>query len=405
MKKRSLFSQMFGKKEDNIQNNASGYVNFELLNSSTSAFSPWHGRIYDNDIVRSCIRPIATNLGKLNFKHIRNGKDGLQVMEGGTIYYLLKYPNKYMTMQKLIEKLSVQYELEGNAYAYVKKDIYDKPEEIFPIPCKRTELLEYDDELYTRFTFSSGKKITVPYSDVIHLRKDFNENDFYGTDSTQALKNIMNVLDTTDKGVIQAIKTSAIVKWILKFKTVLSPTDRKKQIDNFATSYLSVDNAENKNVAATDPRYDAEQVKDNNFVPNEKQMDSYKQRLYSYFGVNEKIVNNSYNENDWNAFYESKIEPIAREFTDQLTKILFSKHERECGNEIVYEPSSLQFSSMTTKLALVSMVDRGAMLPNEWRKILNLGPIEGGDKPIRRLDTAVVKTEEIKPNEGGDQNE
>lgn len=405
MKKRSLFSQMFGKKGDNIQNNNSGYVNFELLNSSTSAFSPWHGKIYDNDIVRSCIRPIATNLGKLNFKHIRNGKDGLQVMESGNIHYLLKYPNKYMTMQKLLEKLSVQYELEGNAYAYVKKDIYNKPEEIFPIPCKRTELLEYDNELYTRFTFSSGKKITVPYSDVIHLRKDFNENDFYGTDSTQALKNIMNVLDTTDKGVIQAIKTSAIVKWILKFKTVLNPNDRKKEIDKFATNYLSVDNTENKNVAATDPRYDAEQVKDNNFVPNEKQMDIYKQRLYSYFGVNEKIVNNSHNENEWNAFYESKIEPIAREFTEQLTKILFSKHERECGNEIVYEPSSLQFASMTTKLALVSMVDRAALLPNEWRRILNLSPIEGGDKPIRRLDTAVVKTEEIIPNKEGDQNE
>ena len=36
------------------------------------------------------------------------------------------------------------------------------------------------------------------------------------------------------------------------------------------------------------------------------------------------------------------------------------------------------------------MVDRGAMTPNEWRSVMNLGPIEGGDKPIRRLDTAPV---------------
>ena len=39
------------------------------------------------------------------------------------------------------------------------------------------------------------------------------------------------------------------------------------------------------------------------------------------------------------------------------------------------------------------MVDRGAMTPNEWRSILSLGPIEGGSKPIRRLDTALVKEE------------
>ena len=36
------------------------------------------------------------------------------------------------------------------------------------------------------------------------------------------------------------------------------------------------------------------------------------------------------------------------------------------------------------------MVDRGAMTPNEWRSILNMAPIEGGDVPIRRLDTQVV---------------
>ena len=36
------------------------------------------------------------------------------------------------------------------------------------------------------------------------------------------------------------------------------------------------------------------------------------------------------------------------------------------------------------------MIDRGAMTPNEWRAILNMAPIEGGDKPIRRLDTQVV---------------
>lgn len=60
---------------------------------------------------------------------------------------------------------------------------------------------------------------------------------------------------------------------------------------------------------------------------------------------------------------------------------------------------------MSTKLGLVQMVDRGAMTPNEWRTVLNLIPIEGGDKPIRRLDTALVedkkKTNQV---EGGDKN-
>ena len=37
-----------------------------------------------------------------------------------------------------------------------------------------------------------------------------------------------------------------------------------------------------------------------------------------------------------------------------------------------------------------AMVDRGAMTPNEWRAVLNMVPLPGGDEPIRRLDTQVV---------------
>ena len=37
-------------------------------------------------------------------------------------------------------------------------------------------------------------------------------------------------------------------------------------------------------------------------------------------------------------------------------------------------------------------------------EILSLGPIEGGDKPIRRLDTALVKEGKV-TDEGGDNNE
>ncbi len=42
------------------------------------------------------------------------------------------------------------------------------------------------------------------------------------------------------------------------------------------------------------------------------------------------------------------------------------------------------------KLNLLQMVDRGALTPNEWRRAFNLAPVDGGDKPIRRLDTQPV---------------
>ena len=62
-----------------------------------------------------------------------------------------------------------------------------------------------------------------------------------------------------------------------------------------------------------------------------------------------------------------------------------------------FAANSLQYASMSTKLQLSQMVDRGAMTPNEWRAVLNMGVIEGGDKAIRRKDTGTVK--EVKKSE------
>jgi hypothetical protein len=84
-------------------------------------------------------------------------------------------------------------------------------------------------------------------------------------------------------------------------------------------------------------------------------------------------------------------EPISIQLSGEYTRKIFSRRERGFGNKIYFEASNLQCASLSTKLQLMQMVDRGAMTPNEWRETMSLAPIEGGDKPIRRLDTAVVK--------------
>ena len=115
-----------------------------------------------------------------------------------------------------------------------------------------------------------------------------------------------------------------------------------------------------------------------------------KQRIYDYFGTNDDIVQSKFNEDKWNAYFEAKIEPFARKLSEEMSRKIFSRRERGFGNRIVAEANSLQYASMSTKLNLLQMVDRGALTPNEWREVLNLGAIEGGDKAVRRLDTALV---------------
>ena len=66
----------------------------------------------------------------------------------------------------------------------------------------------------------------------------------------------------------------------------------------------------------------------------------------------------------------------------ELTYKVYTDRQRGFGNEVIYESSRMNYMSMENKLKLVQMVDRMSLLPNEWRAIMNLPPIEGGDKPL-----------------------
>ncbi|MFA7177316.1 MAG: phage portal protein, partial [Smithellaceae bacterium] len=117
--------------------------------------------------------------------------------------------------------------------------------------------------------------------------------------------------------------------------------------------------------------------------------------IYRYFGVSEDAIQGKLHGDAWEAFYDSAIEPFLIAMSAELTYKMFTDRQRGFGNEIIFESSRMQYMSMANKLALVQMVDRGSLTPNEWRQVLNLGPIEGGDVPLRRLDTAVVNDNNI----------
>ncbi|HBF5909309.1 TPA: phage portal protein [Clostridioides difficile] len=369
---------------------APGKVMMELISDSGNGFYSWHGNLYKSDIVRSIIRPKAKAVGKMTAKHIRSNETEFKTNPEIYIKFLLENPNPFMSGQILQEKMVTQLELNSNAFAVIIKDDYNMPTQIYPLNALNVEAIYENEVLFLKFLLRNGKVVSYPYSDIIHLRKDFNENDLFGTSPAKVLEPIMEVVNTTDQGVVKAIKNSNTIKWLLKFKTALRPDDIKKEVKSFEKNYLQID-SEAGGAAATDSKYDAEQVKAESYVPNAAQMDKAIQRLYSFFNTNEKIIQSKYSEDEWNAYYESEIEPVGLQLSNQYTEKLFTRKARSFGNEIVFEASNLQYASMSTKLNLVQMVDRGSLTPNEWRKIMNLSPIEDGNKPVRRLDTAVVE--------------
>lgn len=370
--------------------NATKVSRYKMVTERGNGFYAWNGKLYHSDIVRACIRPKTKAIGKLIAKHIRNDTNGLKTNPDAYIRFLLEEPNPFMSGQVMQEKVANQLALNNNAFILIIRDEYGYASELYPIPCSGVEALYIQNELYLKFYFLNGNISTFPYTEIIHLRDDYNENDIFGESPAKALTALMDIISTTDQGIVKAVKNSSIIQWLLKYTTVTRPEDLKKNAKEFADSYLNIE-SDSIGVAAVDSKAEAIRVEPKDYVPNAAQMDRTKQRIYSFFNTNEKIVMSTYTEDEWISYYESVIEPLAMQMSNEYTRKLFTRRERGFGNKIIFEASSLTFASMSTKISIYKeVVQNGGMLIDEWREIMGWGPIEGGDKPIRRLDIAQV---------------
>lgn len=380
----------------------------ELMQQIGNNYLSWNGTIYNSDIVRSCIRPKVKATGKLVAKHLREtidqeGHTDLKVNPSNAIKLLLEEPNPLMTGQMLQEKLATQLCLNSNAFALIIRDDMGNAVEIYPVVARTAEAVYSESgRLSLRFTMNNNKIYTFPYEDIIHLRQDFNENDIFGTPIAPVLTPLLEVVTTTDQGVINAIKNSSIIRWLLKFSNSMRKEDLKSQAKDFADNFLAT--SEGMGVAAVDAKADATQINPTDYVPNAAQMDRTTKRIFDLFNTNEAIVSSDYTENQYNSYFDAEVEPVLIQLGGEYTRKLFTRRERVFGNKIVFEASSWDSASISTKLNLQAMVDRGALTPNEWRATFNLAPVPGGDNPIRRLDTAAVDSSE-KSTEGGSTDE
>lgn len=362
----------------------------------------WNDNIYKSDIVMSTIRPYVHAIGKAVAKHImetinQDGTRDVKVNPEPYIRFLLEEPNPYTTGQKFREQLATALKINNHAFAWIVRDENGLPMQMYFINATAAQSV-YDSagKLSIRFYFPNGKQALVPYEDLIHLRGDVNTgSDFFGGSKVELLMPLMELLGTIDRGVIHSIKNSGIIRWLLKFSNSTRPEDLAENARTFSQQFLGSENG--TGVAAVDSKSEAIQIKPNDHAPNTIQADRTVRRIYAALNTNEKIVTSCFTEDEWNAYYESEVEPDIIQMGDEFTRKLFSRKKRGFGNYIVFESSNLSTASMATKLALREMVDRGAMTPNEWRATFNMAPAPGGDVFIRRLDTAAIESE-VKPN-------
>jgi HK97 family phage portal protein len=357
------------------------------LNGFTPTFTDFGSDIYQSDIVRSCIHTIASHAAKLNAKHIQRVSSNLKEINDNISKLLTLQPNPNMNAYDFIYKIVGQMLLKSNVFVYIMRNDVGIITGFYPINPYYVEFLEDPaGGLWIKFSFGAGKKVTMAYSDIIHLRRYYIENEIFGDSNSKALLPTLELINTTNQGIVNAVKSSANLRGLLKFtQAMMKPEDIKKQRDEFVKDYMETNN--NGGIAAIDAKADYIELKNEPTLADAKQMKIIEDKVYKFYNLNENIVTSKYTEDEFNAFYSSVLEPIAIQLSLEFTAKCFTAGKLGTGHEIIYSAKRLTFANMQSKISMArDLVPLGLFTVNEMREIFELEPVEGGDKRLQSLN-------------------
>lgn len=375
MAKRSLFSKIFG--NDKSTTNPPTSEQLEIVEGQKAVFTQYKGDFYNDPDVLACVDAIARNGAKMHPRHIRNFNGKLENPKGSIYKLLAKQPNEIQNAYKFYYQVLSNLELYNNSFIYIQKDNDLKVSGLYPLDFNEVKLYEYKDKIWVKFKFGRSKERFVPYADCIHLTRFVGQDGLFGG-SSLPIRKVLDIKHILDEGIINAIKTTQSIKGVIKStKAMLKPEDVKKMRDQFVQDFI--DSRGNKSgIGGLDATTDFTPVKIEPTTASDSQMKSIDNKILNYFGVSENIIQSNYSEDEWNAFYESVLEPIGLQMSLEFTNKLFTSTEKNFGNEILFESNRLQYASNKTKIELIRYASN-ILTINEQREVFNLSPIDNGD--------------------------
>lgn len=394
MEKRSLFKRLFG--SDRGETNQEKYTEFKLLDGNKAVFTPYKGEFDRDPDVLTCIDAIARNGAKMHPTHIRNFNGKMENLKGKTYRLLAKQPNELQNAYQFYYQVIATLELYNDAFIYIKRDKDLNIEALYPLNFTEGKYYEYDNQIYLKFKFGRCQEKYIPMDSCIHLTRFIGEDGLFGGSTTPIIKTL-SMKHVLDEGIINAIKTTSSIRGLIKStKALLKPEDVKAMRDQFVKDFII--DGDKSGIGGLDATTDFIPVHVTPTTASDAQIKEIDDKVLSYFGINKNILQSDYTENQWNAFYESVLEPIGLQMSLEFTNKIFTPTQKYFGNEILFESNRLQYASNTTKIELIRYASN-IMTINEQREVFNLAPIEGGD--IFLID----QNHEPNENIGGNTNE
>ena len=375
---------------------------FKMLNAYTPRFTSWGGSIYEQELVRAAINARAVHVSKLDVQIQGAARPALQRK-------LKAAPNQFQTWSQFLYRLDTLLDVHNTAFIIPIWDEYGEPSGIYaPLP-HQCEVVQYKigskSVPFLRYKFAWGETAAVELEYCGIMTKFQYKDDLMG-ENNHALFPTMDLINIQNQGIEEGVKSSATYRFMAQLGNFAKAEDLAKERQRFSAENFAKDAQGGGLLLFPNTYQNIQQVKSSPFVVDADQMKAIKDNVYQYFGVNEDILTNKFSADTWSAFYEGAIEPFAVQFSEVMTKMLFTLREQTQGNLVIATSNRLQYMSNADKLNVsAQMLDRGIMSINDVRQIWNLPPIEGGDTRIIRGEyyNADEKVQGEETNDEGNQ--
>ena len=369
-----LFDKLFNNAPE-PKGNYEGY--FRMLNGYTPRFTSWQGGVYESELIRSAINARATHVSKLKVEMMGSARPKLQSK-------LKHAPNQFHTWSQFLYRLSTILDVHNTAFIVPIFDEYGEPSGIYaPLPTN-CEVVQYGETPYLRYRFRWGEYAAIELEYCGIMTKYQYRHDFFG-ETNRALFPTMELIHMQNQGIEEGVKSAATYRFMAKVTNFTKAEDLELERKRFTSKNFGRENESGGLLLFPNTYQDIKQIESKPFVIDDKQMQQIKDNVYEYFGVNEDILTNKAYGDAWSAYYEGAIEPFAIQFSDVMTKMLFTLREQTEGNKVMATANRLQYMSNNDKLNVsAQLLDRGIISINDAREIWNMPPVEGGDERIIR---------------------
>lgn len=366
--------------------------------NNVPVFSQFGDSIYASDVVQNCIDAIATECSKMQPRHIRIDDREVQTTPKSSINRLFRVaPNPLMTTRDFIEKVIWLLYLNYNCFVYPMYDVYNDAQGVARknytgfYPLNPTQVVFEQDptgKVYVHFYFRMGQDFTIPYADVVHLRKKFSVNDVMGggmngQPDNDALISILETNNIVIQGIGKGIQTSLSVRGILKVNTVLNDEDQTAERLRFEAALKTGESG----ILPLDLKGEYIPVASDPKMIDKDTMDYLDTKVMRWFGVSKAILDGSFKDEEYEAFYEKTLEPLMISLGQAFSRTLFSDRELDVGNAVVFYQKNMMYLSTGSKLDIIKTAGEQGLLTNDQKLMLLGYPPLGGEEGAKRTQS------------------